>query len=320
METLRYKEFAEEHQHFFKANNLKALSIVLTLSALSMGLIYSSQTDHFLIWIISQLGLSVVILQWFVLVHDLGHGNYFSHKILNVFWGHVASVPVILPYYPWRYIHNSHHKWTGWKDKDPTMGQTIPREKPSAISFFMNFCWKFWIPIFSVSFSLGNFWNLSKIFKLYKNTATRRRCVFSILFLLLFYSTLIYLCGWQNFFQSFALAYLMFLVISDPLLISQHSSVPQRLAKGQEVKPVHYKDQGEFTRSLVFPLFIQKYILMGFNQHVLHHYFPTIPGYYLCKMEFSGGHKEHWRSWLKWAKQTPAYDLMLSAKLNVIFK
>ena len=58
-------------------------------------------------------------------------------------------------------------QWVGFKDKDPTQNLLTLKDIPLKRSKIINFCWKYWIPIFTLSFSFDNFWNLKKLNQLY---------------------------------------------------------------------------------------------------------------------------------------------------------
>lgn len=316
MENERLQTLKSDYTHLLKAENKKAWTILLSVLLASIVGVYLSTLGNIFIWLLGQLILGVSILQWFFLVHDLGHNNYFSSKKLNTFWGHVASVFCVLPFFPWRYIHRGHHYWTGWKDKDPTMAVIVPRDLSPGRKSVINFCWKFWIPIFSVSFSLSNFWNLKKLNQLFPEKM--RENLISILLLPLFYAVVVGWLGWSLFFKLWGIAYFLFLFLSDPLLLSQHSSVPQKYAGDQKVSPIPFKDQDEFTRSLLFPDWVTKYVLLSFNNHIVHHIFPTMPGYNLYKVRESFPNEARWDDWLWEAKKTPAVELLFSEKRNIV--
>lgn len=315
MDNERLQTLRSEYSSLLKANDFKAIKIILIVLLNSIIGIFLSYNFLGGLWLLGQLLLGVSILQWFFLVHDLGHGNYFQSRIGNVFWGHVASFFCILPFFPWRYIHRGHHYWTGWKDKDPTMAVIVPRDLSPFKKALINISWKFWIPIFSLSFSLSNFWNIGKLKKLYPEKLHEN--IFSIFLLPLLYGIIIFLIGSEQFIKVWGGAYLVFLVISDPLLLSQHSSIPQKFAGKEKVSPIPFKDQDEFTRSLIFPKWVTKYILLSFNNHIVHHIFPTIPGYNLYRVKESFPNEEYWMDWLIQAKKISAVDLLFSSDRNI---
>ncbi|OUR93693.1 hypothetical protein A9Q84_19715 [Halobacteriovorax marinus] len=305
-----FKTLQSKYKHL-KTNNFLAFFIIFALSLTTLSALYLSTSESWSIWLLGQVILGVNIISWFAILHDLGHNHFFSNKRLNSITGHLASFICILPYYPWKYIHREHHVWTGWKDRDPTMTIVAPRDLSQGKRKFVNLCWKCWIPIMTLSFSFDNFWNIRKLFRMYPSWKFKWRNTFSIIFLITAYTTLIYTFGWSPFFKIWGLGYLIFLLISDPLLLSQHSGVPQMISKeGVPTKKVHFKDQEQYTRGLIFPKWISSYILIGFNSHILHHFFPTLPGYRLVQMDENFSNSENWMSWLVKAKNTDAIELL----------
>lgn len=309
-----YQIFLETYKQY-RSRNVTAASIVTLLTLIGLGLIYFSAHSSGLTWFIAQLLLGVVIIQWFFLLHDLGHDHYFSYKPLNVFFGFFSSLFCILPFYPWRYIHRTHHLWTGWKDLDPTMTIIIPRNVPDWKKSTINFCWKYWIPLFTLSFSFANFWNIKKLNRLFPEKKLNN--YFSIILPVVFHITLFLIVGSHLYFKSYGLAFFTFLFLCDPLLLSQHSSIPQKHSHGEKVTMVHFREQDQYTRSLIFPGWMNRYIFLGFNNHILHHLIPTMPGYQLSKIRMRNGNDQNWFEWLKEAKKIKGFDLLLSEERNL---
>lgn len=309
-----YLKLQQSMKHKSSHNGIAFLviSIFITLTVVAL---YFGATSSGLVWFISQIFLGVLVLQWFFLLHDLGHNHYFSVKPLNAIFGHLASLVVILPFYPWRYIHRTHHLWTGWKDKDPTMTIIIPREFPEWKKNLINFCWKFWIPIFTLSFSFANFWNYGKLSRMFPEKKLKN--IFSIIFPVIIHVGIINYFGFKSYLSTWGLGYLFFLLLSDPLLLSQHTSVPQMHTGGKDVTMVPFWEQDTFTRSLVFPGWARKFIFLGFESHILHHLFPTLPGYHLSVIEHNSPNDIPWFEWLVEAKKTKGFELIISKELNI---
>lgn len=314
MEQAEYQRLVDSYKHF-RSKNVTALLITASLLLAAIGLIAYSTFATGIFWFIAQLLLGVVILQWFFLLHDLGHDHFFSETSLNVLVGHVSSLFCILPFHPWKYIHRTHHLWTGWKDRDPTMTIIIPRQVPAWKKEVINFCWKYWIPLFTLSFSFANFWNVRKLNKMFPQNQLKN--LFSIFLPTIFHLILINVVGFSTYMHSFGLGFFVFLVLCDPLLLSQHSSIPQNHSQGEKVNQFPFRDQDQYTRSLVFPYWMSKYIFFGFNNHIVHHLVPTMPGYYLTDIKVTNANDEHWLAWLRKAKATEGFDLLLSEELNL---
>ena len=99
---------------------------------------------------------------------------------------------------------------------------------------------------------------------------------------MLLYVVLVYLFG--DVMLKFILpAYLLSLMLSDLIILSQHSHIEIPIAGDKEVRPIKYMDQVPYTRSLEFPSFVFNFIFFNFNRHEAHHAYPSLPAYYLDK-------------------------------------
>lgn len=286
------------------------LSRVIGLTIFSIYLSTSEKTG---VWLLGQLFFAFSILQWFVLVHDFGHYYFFKSRIANWIWGHIASVFCLVPFVPWSAIHEKHHVWTGWQNKDPTMESTLSQFATPSRRFLVRWAWWLCIPLISLSFSLKNFWNLWRLRKLFPH---QRNLFFGFLFSL----ALMTICFCiifpriPNFFKLWALGYYLFLVMADPLLLSQHSHVPQKIALDENVRPVPVYEQENYSRSLVFPNWVSKFVLLNFDAHGTHHVWPTIPCYFVDRVRVKCENDMPWWVWLKRVKMLPADRIIFSSR------
>lgn len=281
--------------------------IGLTILAVSLSLSKNKG-----VYLAGELLLSISFLQWFILEHDFGHAAFFKPKWLNNTFGLVASAFSLLPFFPWKTIHHSHHVWTGWKDLDPTQPQKKLDDLPGSLIFIINLCWKLWIPIFSLSFSMLTFWNLKRLAVLYPKRKTIVQNVLSVLFIVVIFATLII------FYEAFMLkcwlpAFFTYMLIADPLLLSQHTHLDYHHAEGKEVKPIRYQLQPAFTRSVVYPKWMSTYLLYHFDKHGLHHQHPGVPLYKIAELTAPEENTIYWLEWLKIAKQMPAHVLIFQS-------
>lgn len=307
----------KNYSHYKSHTGLAILTLsrVIALTFIAVTLSLSSLP---VVWLVGQILLAFAILQWFILLHDFGHNVFFKSHAANWFWGHVASVFCLVPFTPWKYIHAQHHVWTGWQDKDPTMESTLPQKGSSAQRIIVRWAWRLWIPLLSITFSVKNFWNLPRLFKIFPRAKDRWLFAFSFF--------VMQLCFWVAFpitphiWKIWTLAYFVFLVIADPLLISQHSHVPQKLADGAEVRPIPVYEQEKYTRTLFFPKVISKYVLLSFDAHGPHHIWPTIPCYYLPLVKVRSENDADWFAWLKEAKSLPADQILFSNRESTGWK
>lgn len=261
-------------------------------------------------WITGHVTLAFALLQWFVLLHECGHGVLFKSRRLNKVVGHMAGFFCVIPFNGWTAIHAAHHKWTGWQDLDPTTAALVPRELGALERLIMNFCWKFWIPAFSVLYRLTNFWNPGRLTKVVSKPARRRRLLVNALALLAIYGLLVWLFGVVELVLALGLGGVLSLVMLDPIMLSQHSHIPLENSGGQGVKAFKPHQQEVYTRSLRFPDWFSRFILVHFDAHELHHIYPHVPGYRLREIDYAPGNEAHWWRWIRMARRMPAETLL----------
>jgi acyl-lipid omega-6 desaturase (Delta-12 desaturase) len=260
-------------------------------------------------WLLSQLLLGLLFFQWFVLMHGCGHRALFASRRLNDVFGHLASVFCLVPYSSWRYIHAQHHRWVGWMDKDPTTRGLARQKPPLRVQQLLNFCWKFWIPIFSLVFGISVFWNLRHVARVAPSPRQRRRALISVLFVATVYAVVIALAG-VRFFEVWAAAFLCYVIIGDPILLSQHVHLPLLKSHGASVSPFAPQDQDQFTRTIVMPPWAAKWVVLQFTTHGAHHAYPHVAHYDIDRIPFTSMHAISWHRWLRAAKRVPAVRLL----------
>ncbi len=245
---------------------------------------------------------AIFFAQAFILLHETGHRSFFKSNKLNSFFGHFFSLFVFIPYYNWLEIHDLHHKWTGWRDKDPTTEKTFEDRLSSFQTNLINFCWKFYIPLFSIGYRLGIYWKAEKL-KRHLPTGNYKRCIKEMYLYGGFYLITIFL--FPGFYLSVLPAILLSFVITDIITLSQHSHIEMPISNGEDVNPLKFKDQAKYSRSLIFPSFVSEFILFNFNFHENHHIYPGLPCYHLNKLS-----EQHTNSFpfLPWLKKVKSMD------------
>lgn len=279
--------------------------VLITGFAISLSI----QSEWYL-WLLGQVLLSIAMVQWFFLLHDFGHGSYFKQTWLNDILGLFASIFSLLPYYPWVLIHNAHHKWTGWREFDPT----IPEKRFEELTPFqiklVDFCWKYWIPIFAFSYTTQTFYRISFLKKLFPSKKEVNKIRLGVWLIAIAHIAMFVFMGWALYLKIWLLAFILYLSISDPMLLSQHTHLDYHDIDTDPVKPVRHLHQSFFSRSVVYPLWVEKYLLYFSNRHGLHHQFPWIPTYQLGRMENPEENRISWLEWLKIAKAMPGHLLI----------
>ncbi|MEZ6134218.1 MAG: hypothetical protein R3C53_04815 [Pirellulaceae bacterium] len=95
------------------------------------------------------------------------------------------------------------------------------------------------------------------------------------------------------------------LMMQDIIILSQHTHIPMELSHGQKVSPFTPFEQELFTRSLMFPKWFSRLVLLNLDAHELHHMYARVPGYRLHHIEYTPHHEVAWWRWLWQAKQIP---------------
>lgn len=298
--------------HKNKSSNTKAFGLILWQLLFTGAAIYLSFYGDALLWFGGQILLAVNLFQWFVLHHDLVHDSLFRTKFLNTIFGHLSSIPTLMPYHSFKLSHHQHHIWTGWRDKDPTSPQMYLKQPPSWAIKVVNFCWKFWIPLMAPLFVLQNFWGLNRLFRTFPKATDKRNVLFSMFVIIVTYSILFILLP-AIMLKVWLLSFFMFLLISDLVLMSQHTHIDGHFANENEVKAFRYSDQTKFTRTIVYPKFVSRFIFYHFDKHAVHHQYPGVPTYYLGNLPVPKELNIGWWEWLKKAKSLSAYELIYSS-------
>ena len=292
------------------------LATLLTTLSLTLAL-----ADHTWIWLTGQLGLAIAMIQWFAILHEAGHKTLFRTRWLNRWSTYAAGFLACIPGDCWRLVHAKHHYWTGWQDLDMTTETLVPRTLRSFERVVLNVCWRLWIPLPATLYRLNNYWNLPRLWKIFPRPRERRLLVLNIIGYLVVYLALGTFLGWGFVARTIGLALLITMSLQDLLILSQHTHIPMKLANGQSdhhdhntdhpVKPFPPMQQEVFTRSLVFPQWFARLILLNVDAHSLHHMRPRVPGYHLHRLQNGKtANTIRWWEWVIRAKSVPGEILL----------
>lgn len=279
-----------------------AIHLGIAVAASGLGLVLSVQGEV-LAWVAGQIIFAVALVQWFILLHEAGHMTLFRYRALNVLAGHVASFFALIPFASWRRIHALHHVWTGWQDKDPTTASLTPRPRTRLQRAVVDVAWRYWLPLFSVAYRLGNYWNLRRLWQQFPARRQRFGILLNMAALASLYAMIFAHLGSSSSASLLGIAMLIGLALQDPLILSQHTHIPQPVSEGRRVAPMPPRDQLPYTRSLRFPGVFARWVLMNFNAHELHHLHAGVPGYRLMDLNERQPSEVHWWIWLRAAKQ-----------------
>jgi fatty acid desaturase len=288
--------------------------IALAMTGTTVGVALSVM-DGWVPWAAGQVVLALMLLQWFVILHECGHDTLFRTRRYHLAGGRLAGFFALIPYHAWTRVHGRHHKWTGWQDLDPTTASLVPRPLGQAERVIVNTCWRLWIPLFSVLYRVNNYWHLPRLLRLFPKPAERRAIVLEIAVLLAVYAVIIGVAGPALVVRVTAVALLLSLGLEDLLLLSQHTHVPQHVSRGEVVRPFPALEQESFTRSLRLPPAMSTFIL-HFDAHELHHMYPFVPGYHLHRIRYTPENEIGWWQWVRGAKQMRGDVLLFQNRLE----
>ena len=275
----------------------------LACSATAAGIALSTH-DALLVWLLGQCILAVALLQWFVLLHEAGHGTLFRSRYLNRAAGHVGGFFALIPFASWRRIHGLHHLWTGWQDLDPTTAALAPRSRSRIECTVVDLAWRTGLPFFSIVYRLSNYWNAVRFGAIFRAPRQRAALALNIAVLVAIYGLLLWSLGVHESLRIAALAVLLSLALQDPLILSQHTHIPQHVSHGATVRPFPAIEQEEFSRSLRLPRWLSS-LLLHFDAHELHHMYPFVPGYRLNGVPYTPQNEVGYWDWIRAAKRVP---------------
>jgi 1-acyl-sn-glycerol-3-phosphate acyltransferase len=281
-------------------------AILMTLGSISLSL-----SSNFWLWLTGQLLLAITFIQWFAILHEAGHKTMFRTRWLNRWTCYFAGFFALIPGDCWRLVHAKHHYWTGWQDLDVTTETLVPRQLRGFERITINTCWRLWIPLFASLYRWNNYWNLMRLRQMFQRPRQKRLVTVNILAYLLLYIALATAVGISTLLTAVGLGLLVSFALQDLLILSQHTHIPMKLSAGNAVRPFTPAQQEVFTRSLLFPTWFARLVLLNVDAHGLHHMLPRIPGYHLHQLQTRETlNCIRWWKWILAAKSVPGETLL----------
>lgn len=274
-----------------------------------------SLAGSWIAWAAGQVLLALVLVQWFVILHECGHDSLFRTRRSHAIAGTLAGFFAVIPYHAWRRVHARHHKWTGWQDLDPTTESLVPRPLGRVERTLVNVSWRLWIPLFSILYRATNYWHIPRLLRMFPRRADRSAIVRDVATLITLYVAVILWLGPVTVLRVAGAAVVLSLMIEDLLLLSQHTHVPQHVSGGAAVTPFPAMAQEPFTRSLKLPGPASAFVL-HFDAHELHHMYPFVPGYHLRRIAYAPGNEIGWWQWVRGAKRLRGDVLLFQNRLE----
>jgi omega-6 fatty acid desaturase (delta-12 desaturase) len=105
--------------HYFKPCVKSALiSMLISSLFFSVALLFAIFCWHFKLYYLYPFVLltsGMAFMGVFVLAHDCVHYSFLPGKTVMIILGHLFSLPMLYPFFAWRYTHNSHHAYANKK-------------------------------------------------------------------------------------------------------------------------------------------------------------------------------------------------------------
>lgn len=254
---------------------LVAATLCWTTSLLGACVYLLSQPSRLCYWG-AQLLLPVVFFEAFAILHDCGHGSCVRSRLGNTLIGHCMSVLCFMPYFPWKYIHTEHHVWAGDAEHDPSAALAQRARNTGKLPAVLLFAWRSWLPLAAVGQHLV-FWS-------YPIVAARRgqlppkrlvRTIVSVALLASAYVSLHLFAPRIVNLHNFGPGIVLYLAMVEFVNLPHHAgltSFHERLPLWRQHLP---------TRSCSYPPVISEVLVLNFNFHIEHHWFPALPWYRL---------------------------------------
>ena len=295
-----------ENENKLKASNWLAIGYLTTPTLIVLASVFLFQQESKLSYAGGTLLLSFFFTQTFILLHECGHLNYFRSRSLNHLFGNIVGFLTGIPFYTWVHMHNLHHKWTGWRDLDPTTEKTVQPGGAGIQRFIVNIAWFLFIPIFYLAYMLSNYWNILKI-KRFSSKTVYHKSILAIGFYTLSYTLLFYFFA-SEIVHYIAPAFILSLVWKELIIMTQHTHIEIPISNGEKVRPISYSEQVQYTRSFyTFPI-LSRYFLFNFNLHEAHHAYPGMPAYRLHQVDVNKTKTPYYWTWFKTAKGMKGED------------
>lgn len=290
----------------FKANDFKAFCFLVTPLLLLVIGVFLTARGELPLYFLGQFLLSIFFLQTFILLHECGHLNYFKTRSLNLLFGNIFGFFTMIPFYSWQHMHNLHHKWTGWRDKDPTTEKTVEPSNSMIMRVIANIAWWLFIPLFYIVYKISNYWNISKI-KRHLNKEKYSKALMAILIYTIIYVVL-FLFFYDFILRFVAISFGLSLIWKELIIMTQHSHIEIPISNGEDVKPVKFANQVQYSRSFYINKLVARVVLFNFNLHEAHHVYPGVPAYWLDKVDLGIEEKPSYMQWFLKAKSMKAED------------
>ncbi|WP_214694697.1 fatty acid desaturase [Exiguobacterium sp. s160] len=227
------------------------------------------------------------VVRMFIIFHDCTHGSFFKNKKANAIVGTITGILTLFPYEKWKREHAIHHASSGNLDKRGvgdiwvmTIEEYIEASKWTRLKYRL-----YRHPL--VMFGLGPLWLILVTSRFNRKDARKkeRQNTYIInLSLVVLYSALIYVIGWQAFLTVQGTTMFIAGVLGIWLFYVQHTFEDSYFEDEQEWDYVKAAIEGSSYYEL--PKVLQ-WVTGNIGFHHVHHLSPRVPNYHLEKAHTS---------------------------------
>ncbi|KPQ33695.1 MAG: omega-6 fatty acid desaturase (delta-12 desaturase) [Phormidesmis priestleyi Ana] len=228
---------------------------------------------------------------FFVVGHDAGHRSFAKRRWVNDVVGHIAFLPLIYPFHPWRILHDHHHLHTNKIEEDnawyPWYADDFARAHPAMkVLYKAARGWFWWLG------SIGHWAVLHFDLRNFK-VRDRSKALFSMAlvvgFAAIFFPVLIATTGFWGFVKFWLIPWMVYHFWMSTFTIVHHT-IPE-ISFQPEAQWSAGDAQLAGTVHCSYPRWIE-FLCHDINVHVPHHVSTGIPSYHLRAVH--ANLKENW--------------------------
>jgi omega-6 fatty acid desaturase (delta-12 desaturase) len=258
----------------FEASVLPMFAVLVFDVALSMVVVKLLRLPGFVPHAAASCLIPIVAFNQFAVLHECGHGSASKYSWLNAIVGHVASTFCMIPYYPWKFIHQKHHSFTGNIDKDPVL-HSLRAWKIGRVPWLVRAAWWSWIPLAALLQHVVYLRYPYVMWKAGEPHAKLWRTLVSVLWLPCSWVLLSRLWPDLITFRNLAPGIVLYFVAEELV------NMPHHVSRETVETKLPIWEQYRATRSCYYPPGISELLVLNFNFHIEHHLFPSLPWYRL---------------------------------------
>lgn len=273
-------------KEFFEKDAAKAWKgVFLTIAATIvgyLGIIYLPWYCLPLTWIWTGTALT----GWFVIGHDGGHRSFAKRLWVNDLVGHIALMPLIYPFHPWRLLHDHHHLHTNKLEVDNAWDvwtvTAYQGANPIVKLFYRAIRGRFWW--------IGSIFHWALLHFKLSNFAERDRnkvklsIAVVVLFALIAFPTLILTTGVWGFVKFWLMPWMVYHFWMSTFTIVHHTIPEIQFRPASEWRAGEAQLMG--TVHCDYPRWVE-ILCHDINVHIPHHLSVAIPSYNLRKAHLS---------------------------------